>query len=220
MKETDEKIRLAIIDDHPLLLDGLCVTLSSRDEFDVVGQGADHDDAVRIARELRPDIMLIDISMPGGGLRATSIITKSCPTVKIIMLTASEDADDVMAAFRNGARGYASKGITSAKLSDIVMAVSHGQAYVPPGIAGKMLTAMNDHAVGSAVTVDPLSNLTWREGQVLRLLAKGLSNKEIGRKLDLQEKTIKHYVTNILQKLQVRNRVEAAVMINNMTSPA
>ena len=206
------KIRLAIIDDHPVLLDGLCITFAAHQDFDVVGQGANYDDAIRVAEELLPDIMLVDIGMPGGGIRAAKDIALVCPSVKIIILTASESADDVMAALKNGAAGYALKDSSGAELIDIIKTVSRGQSYVPPRLAGKMLVDMNDLVTGGSAEDDPLGTLTFREDQILKLVAEGLSNKEIGLKLDLQEKTIKHYMTNILQKLRVRNRVEAALL--------
>lgn len=213
MTDQDDTIRLAIIDDHPLLLDGLCVTFSAHGDFDIVGQGASYDDALSVAGERTPDIMLVDIGMPGGGMRAAKDIVESFPGIKIIILTASESADDVMAALQSGAVGYALKDNSGAELISIVKKVHGGQAYVPPKLASKMLVDMGDQANQSPPPeADPLSGLTAREDQILQLVAAGQSNKEIGLELDISEKTVKHYMTNIMQKLQVRNRVEAALM--------
>lgn len=213
MSDKDQTIRLAIIDDHPVLLDGLCVTFSAHDDFDVVGQGACYDDALSVARERSPNVMLVDIGMPGGGMRAVKDISTACPAIKVIVLTASESADDVMAALQSGAEGYALKDNSGPELIDIVKKVNDGQSYVPSKLAGRMLVDLNRQTTSPPEEdTDPLSSLTSREDQILNRVAAGLSNKEIGRELDLREKTVKHYMTNIMQKLQVRNRVEAALM--------
>lgn len=205
-------IRVVLIDDHPLFREGVAKTLDGEPDFEVVGQGLDAADAVRLTSDLLPDIVLLDISLPGGGIEAARRIAIACPVVKILMLTVSEQEDDVIAALQAGARGYILKGVSGRDLVRIVRAVEQGESYVSPDLAARLLADVRqtDHAHRQAH--DPLSDLTIREEQVLDLVSRGLSNKEIGRKLELQEKTIKHYMTNILQKLQVRNRVEAALM--------
>ncbi len=214
MIDSDQPIRLAIVDDHPLLLDGLCTTFSAHEKFEIVGQGATYDDALHIAKEALPDVILVDIGMPGNGIRAAEAIRSACPAVKIVMLTASESTDDVVAALRAGADGYTLKETSGPALIDIVRNVHDGKSYVAPELAGRMLVEMSDQVVGKPSDDDPLDSLTSREDQILKLVAEGLSNKEIGRQLDLQEKTVKHYMTNIMQKLQVRNRVEAALLVS------
>ena len=213
MTDRGELIRLAIVDDHPVLLDGLCATFSAHGDFDIVGQGADYDDALRVAEEQTPDIMLVDIGMPGGGMRAAKDIAAGFPAIKVVILTASEEADDVITALRSGVQGYVLKSNSGAELIGIVKKLSDGQPYVPPKLAGKMLVDLNERATrDDRPAADPLDSLTYREDQILKLVAVGLSNREIGGKLDIREKTVKHYMTNIMQKLQVRNRVEAALM--------
>jgi DNA-binding NarL/FixJ family response regulator len=194
------------------MLDALAAAFGAHSAFDVVGTGGSGDEAIGIARERAPSIMLIDIGMPGGGLEAAGAIVALDPEIRIIMLTASEDSDDVMAALEIGAQGYALKGLAAAELVDIVLAVSRGERYVPPELASALLKDMSRQA-SSSTTPERCrrDSLTAREEQVLRLVGKGMSNKEIGRELDLQEKTVKHYMTSIMQKLEVKNRTEAAI---------
>ena len=207
-----EPIHLVIIDDHPLFREGVANTLRADPGIALVGEGTTADDAVRLAHDLLPDLMLLDITIPGGGHRAAQLIAAAYPVIKIIMLTASEDEDDVMAALKAGARGYILKGVAARELIRIIHAVAAGEGYVPPSLAASLLAEMTGGApVGQSAT-NPLDELSERERQILEGVAGGLSNKEIGHQLNLTEKTVKHYMTNILQKLQVRNRVEAALL--------
>jgi len=206
-----EKIRIVLVDDHPLFREGVAATLDDEPDFEIVGQGVNADDAVRLVKDLLSDIVLLDISMPGGGLKAARQISTTCPVVKMVMLTVSEHDDDVVAALQAGARGYILKGVGGEDLVKIVRAVNRGESYVSPDLAARLLVEMRNGA-GSDAPGDPFFGLTAREEQILKLVSHGLSNKEIGRELGLQEKTVKHYMTNILQKLQVRNRVEAALL--------
>lgn len=206
-----DSVRIVLVDDHPLFREGVATTLGGEPDLEVVAQGADADDAVGLATELLPDVILLDISMPGSGIEAARRIALACPVVKIVMLTVSEQDDDVIAALQAGARAYVLKGVGAAELVSIVRAVQSGASYVSPSLAARLLAEMLPRAPEGRARQDRLSDLTAREEQILRLLARGLSNKEIARELDLQEKTVKHYMTNILQKLQVRNRVEAAL---------
>ena len=205
------KIRVVLADDHPLFREGVARTLMSDPDFDIVGEATNADEAVKLASDLLPDIIILDISMPGSGLQAARTVASVCPVVKIVMLTVSEHDDDVSAALQAGARGYILKGIGAEDLIAIVRSVYQGDSYVSPDLAARLLTEMKGGR-RNGVRRDPLSELTAREEQILKGVSRGLSNKEIGRELELQEKTVKHYMTNILQKLQVRNRVEAALM--------
>lgn len=206
-----DKIRLLLADDHPLFRDGVSRTLAAERDMEVVAECDDADAAVHAAADQLPDIAILDISMPGSGINAAKRIAQSCPVVKIVMLTVSEQDDDVIAALRAGARGYILKGISGRELVTIVRAIHQGDSYVSPDLAAKLLIEMQVKQGGTAEG-DPLADLTSREEQILRGVARGLSNKEIGAELNIQEKTVKHYMTNILQKLQVRNRVEAALV--------
>lgn len=204
-----EKIRIIVIDDHPLFREGVSYTLQAQPDFMVVAQGESLDDAVRLARECMPDVMLLDLNIPGGGINAAAAITAAAPAVKVIMLTASTDEDDLAAAMRAGAKGYILKGVAARELVSIVRSVWAGQGYVAPALAAGLLARPATHQA----TVDPLAALTEREREVLDCVAAGLSNKEVGARLHLSEKTVKHYMTIIMEKLGVRNRVEAALMM-------
>jgi len=211
-----ETIRIAVVDDHPMLRAGVLRTLADEGDFEIVGEGGTAEQAIEIAQQTLPDIVLLDMNMPGSGLYALERIAEACPAVKVIMLTVQEDYDSVTAALKLGARGYILKGVGGPELVSIVRDVYDGGSYVSPSLAAKLLSNFNE-SVGKGTPDDILGSLTAREEQILHLIGQGLSNKEIGIKLDLKEKTVKHYVTNILQKLHLRNRVEAAVMLQRQT---
>ena len=210
-----DKIQLVLVDDHPLFRAGVAYTLTAEPDIDVVGQGASAAEAIHLAQELLPDLILLDIHMPGSGLHAASVITATCPVTRIVMLTVSEEEEDLLAALKAGARGYILKGVPARELIRILRAVCDGESYVTPKLAASLLREMTGVAPGAKPPTDPLNDLTDRERQILEGVASGLSNKEIGQQLHLSEKTVKHYMTNILQKLQVRNRVEAALLARN-----
>lgn len=207
-----DKIQVVLVDDHPLFRQGVASILGAEPDIEVIGQGATADDAVRLARDLLPDIIMLDIDMPEHGLNAARIIANECPVVKIIILTVSEEDDHLVAALKAGARAYVLKGVTAPELVGILRAVWAGQSYVPPILAASLILEMSEAASREPLPASPLDELTERERQILEQLAAGLSNKEIGQQLHLTEKTVRHYMTNILQKLQVRNRVEAALI--------
>ena len=203
-------IRVLIADDHPIYREGLARSLADKDAFDVVGQAADARGAVELAQRTRPDVVLLDISMPGCGLTALREIAAFDAAPAVAMLTVSEDDSDVIEALKSGAKGYILKGIGSRELADVVHDIAAGRTYLSPSLAMKVLEAMRKPAAKKPES--PIDDLTRREEDILRLVSSGLSNKEVARELDLQEKTVKHYMTSILQKLHARNRVEAALM--------
>ncbi len=202
-------IRVVVVDDHPMFRGGVVQILSSCDKFDVVGQGGSAKEAIQLAKEFEPNLMLLDISMPGSGLEAAALIAKVCPDVQIIMLTASESEENVTAALESGAKGYILKGTSGPELIMIAQSVCNGDSYVTPTLAAKLLTQIRHKK--QKQEDDGLSELTTREEEVLDHVSRGLTNKEIARELQLSEKTVKHYMTIIMQKLQVRNRVEAVL---------
>jgi two-component system nitrate/nitrite response regulator NarL len=202
-----EPIRIVVADDHPLFREGVIMSLRTAKDIEIVGQAADADGAVRIVREHVPEVALLDVTMPGGGLEAARKIATACPATRIVMLTVSEDEDDLLTAMKAGASGYVLKGVASHELLSIVRAVAGGEVYVAPSLAFALLREMSKPR-----PADPLAELSQRERQVLELVATGLSNQAIGQRLGLAEKTVKHYMTNILTKLQVRSRVEAALL--------
>ena len=205
----DRQISVVIADDHPMFREGVVKTLSDIANCKVVAECGSADEALEAVCEHLPDIALLDVSMPGGGIEAARRIATACPVVRILMLTASENESVVMEALEVGARGYVLKGVGGEELSEIIKTVHEGGIYVSPSLAARMLVDIKDHK-GPAGN-DLFSDLTAREEQILKHVSHGLSNKEVARELSLSEKTVKHYMTNILQKLQVRNRVEAAI---------
>jgi DNA-binding NarL/FixJ family response regulator len=205
-------IRVVLADDHPIFRDGLARSLADAGDIAVVGQAGDGDQAVALALALQPDLVLLDVSMPkGGGLGALTRILQMPSPPPVAMLTASEADDDVMQAIGLGAMGYVLKGVGADELIAIVREVAAGRSYVSAGLAQRLLVAMRRRKAVAAEP-NPLDDLSKREEDILKLVATGKSNREVGEALDLQEKTVKHYMTSILQKLHVRNRVEAAML--------
>ena len=207
-----EKFRIAIIDDHPLVRSGVVRALEKESKLTVVGEGENCDDAVRIAQDELPDIMLLDISMPGGGINAAKGIAERCPAVKIVFLTVSEDEATITAALEAGARGYILKGVRGPELVKTLLSIAEGDAVVLPGMAARLLATAKNRIDAKSRRHDLLSQLSARETTILQHLAQGKSNRDIGEALGLTERTIKHYMHNILQKLHVRNRVAAALI--------
>ena len=206
-------MRVLVVDDHPLFRQGVVHALAEEPGLTVVGEASSGEEALKLACELLPDVVLLDISMPGwGGLVTVEKITTACPAATVVMLTVSEDKDKLLAAFKAGARAYVLKGVSARQLAAVLRSAVVGEVYVSPSLASEMLVSLTR---GSAP--DPLQELTDREREILRLIGTGLTNREIGEQIFLSEKTIKHYVTNILQKLQVRSRVEAALLAAQRT---
>ncbi len=211
-----DAIGVLVVDDHPLFRQGVVHSLSAAPGIKVVGEAASGEEALVLAQELLPDVMLLDISMPGwDGLVTAERVATACPATAIVILTVSEEQDRLLAAFKAGARAYVLKGVSATELVRVVRAAADGDAYVSPSLASEMLVSLTRERAP-----DPLQELTAREREILELIGTGLTNREIGARLALTEKTIKHYVTNILQKLQVRSRVEAALLASRLTRAA
>jgi two-component system nitrate/nitrite response regulator NarL len=199
-------ITIGVVDDHPLFREGVTRSLSEVSDFMVVGEGTNSDDALLIASNNHPDIMLLDVSMPGDGLSAIGNVLSKSPNTRILMLTASEEVDTLVAALQRGAMGYVLKGVGSRGLAQAIRAVFDGSRYISPAMSAKVMErSLSPEASTKNV-------LTPREREVMDLVAQGLSNKHIGLQLRLQEKTVKHHMTQILTKLGVTNRTEAALL--------
>ncbi len=202
-------IRLILADDHPIFRDGLVQSIEETDQIEVVGVGETADDAVLLAKKHNPDVALLDLSMPGNGITAAKRISEAGSAKYIAMLTVSEDDSDVTSALAAGAIGYVLKGVSAAELRRILMGIAKGEAHVSPGLAARVLKIMQGP---KRVEKSPIDDLTKREEDILRHVAKGMSNREVAQALGLQEKTVKHYMTTVLGKLHARNRVEAALI--------
>ncbi|HLK83935.1 MAG TPA: response regulator transcription factor [Xanthobacteraceae bacterium] len=201
-------IRIAVIDDHPMFREGAVQTFASVDDIEVVAEGATAVDALRVAEELRPDVMLLDIGLPGGGLEAAAIIAGTFPRVRAVMLTASES--DVAAALRVGARGCILKKSTGAEVVETVRAIFSGEPHVVPRPAAQPAIEMGMHAEDAARSLR--NGLTSREEAILSFVSLGMTNKEVASRLGLTERSVKYHMTSIMRKSKVRNRVEAMLM--------
>ncbi len=201
-------MRILLADDHALFRDGIASLLAAWGH-EVVGQAPDGAAAVELAARLRPDLVLMDVGMPGGGIEATRRLLDIAPAVAIVMLTASEDVDDLFAAIKAGARGYLLKNLESSELRGMLEAVGRGEAAITPAIAARILTEL---ARPEAPAVEPGSRnpdrLTDRELDVLRQVVAGLRNKEIAATLGISENTVKFHLRNILDKLHAQSRSE------------
>jgi DNA-binding NarL/FixJ family response regulator len=206
--------RVLLVDDHELFRQGVVATLQPEGDFEVVGQAGTAAEALDVAVELQPGLILLDVHMPGGeGLTIIPTLRAALPDTRLVMLTVSEDPETVTEALSLGAAGYLVKGVHADTMLEALRGIVEGETYVSPEIAGRILTAMSrppptDGALGMAA-------LTPRERDVLELLARGDTNREIADALTISEKTVKRHVTGILTKLQVRNRTEAAIQAAN-----
>lgn len=207
---SESKLRVLVVDDHPLFRQGVVHSLQAEPDFRVVAETSSGEEALQLAQTLLPDLVLLDVSMPGwDGITTAEKISIACPATAIVMLTVSDDKDKLLSALKAGARGYVLKGVGGKELAQVIRSAAAGEVYVSPSIASEMLVSLTQ-----APAPDPLQELTPREREILSFIGAGLTNREIGEKIFLSEKTVKHYVTNILQKLQVRRRVEAALLAN------
>jgi len=207
-----ETIRLLLADDHHLFRKGLASLLEKESGFEVVAEADDGADAIRKAQAIKPDLVLMDIHMPGvNGLEATRQITRTLPATRIVILTISEDDEHLFEAIKCGAHGYLSKNVEPEKFRELLVSVFRGEAALSGLTAAKILKEFAARASKHSETT-PVDDLTEREKEVLQLLAAGLTNKEIGAKLDIAENTVKNHLKNILGKLHLQNRVQAAAL--------
>ncbi len=213
----DDSIRVMIADDHALFRRGLEMVLQGEPGLDLVGQASDGAEAVHVASEVVPDVVLMDIRMPKiTGIEAARQMKEVAPSAKIIMLTISDEEEDLFEAIRAGASGYLLKDIPLDELADSVRAVHGGQSLINPSMAGKLLTEFATLARRDAEDEPakhaPAPKLTDREMEVLRLVARGMNNRDIAKELFISENTVKNHVRNILEKLQIHSRMEAVMI--------
>ena len=205
-------IRLLLADDHTLFRKGLLSLLEKESCFEVIGEAEDGADAIEKALTGKPDLVLMDIHMPiVNGLEATRRITSSLPATRVVILTISEEDKDLFEAIKCGAHGYLSKKVEPEKLRELLEGVFRGEAPLSRGTAARILKEFAARASKDSQTT-PVDDLTEREKEVLQLLAAGLTNKEIGSRLDIAENTVKNHLKNILAKLHLQNRVQAAAL--------
>ncbi len=204
-------IRVLLVDDHTLFRSGVKALLQRHDEFEVVGESADSLEGVKRARELKPDVVLLDLHMPGvSGKDAVKLFLEQSPDTRVVMLTVSEAADDLVDTLRAGASGYLLKNIETETLLDSIRRAVAGDSVVSAEMTTKLVKGLRATGAGNDPATDK-ETLSPREHEILGYVAKGASNKEIARALDLAESTVKIHVQHILRKLNLSSRVQAAV---------
>ncbi len=204
-----DQLTVLIADDHPLFRKGLRALLAATPNTSLVGEATTGEEAVRLAEQLQPDVVLMDLRMPGGGgLAAIRQIVQTSPHIRVLVVTMFEDDDSVFAALRAGARGYVLKDMNDEDITRAIVAVGNGEAIFSPAIASRMIGFF---AARPALPVEVFPDLTESERNVLRLMAQGASNDAIAHQLGFSPKTVRNYVSNIFSKLQVADRAQAIV---------
>jgi DNA-binding NarL/FixJ family response regulator len=207
---TPTRIRVIIADDHPLFRDGLRAMFESEPDIELVGEAATGLEAVALAGRLKPDVALMDIKMPDlDGIEATRRVMAESPKTRVLVVTMFEDDDSVLTAMRAGARGYVVKGMRSADAIRAIRAVAEGEAIFSPAIAGRLINMLSGASQAAGPAAFP--ELTERERQTLQLIAQGHKNAVIAERLHLSPKTVRNYVSSILDKLQLADRSQAIV---------
>lgn len=203
-------IKILLVDDHTLFRSGIRLILQRNPEFEIVGEASDGLEGVKRAKQLKPDVVLMDLNMPGlSGLEAMQLIVEDVPSTAVLMLTVSEEAEDLSTALRNGARGYLLKNIEADYLTSAIKKAAAGEAVIAESMTGKLV--MQFRSGQNQAQSSEKEKLTPRERETMVCLARGESNKEIARHLDVAESTVKIHVQNILKKLNLTSRVQIAV---------
>lgn len=212
IKEQDENLRILIVDDHTLVREGFSKMLDLEENLTVVGQASNYEEAISLTEELQPDIVLMDIRLPGiDGIEATRMIKQNYPKVEVIILSMYDEDEYVFESIKAGASGYVLKDISKEELIRAIQIVHSGESLIQPTLARKILTEFAHMArrSSSAARITPLRELSEREIEVLRLVADGNSNKEIAEALTISEKTVKAHLRTIFRKLEVSDRAQA-----------
>jgi DNA-binding NarL/FixJ family response regulator len=207
-----EPVRVVVVDDHPVFRRGLRVLLEAEFGIDVVGEAGDAAEAIALASELTPDVVVMDVRLPdASGVDACRAIKETSPSTRTVMLTVSDDEADLYESIRAGASGYLLKEVSVDEVASAVRAVHGGQSLIGPSLASKLLTEMTTMSEPAVEEPVPAPKLTRREMEVLRLLARGMNNRDIAASLYISENTVKNHVRNILEKLQLHSRMQAVV---------
>lgn len=205
-------MRILLVDDHVLFRKGVGALLNNHPQMEVVGEAGNGREAIQLARELLPDLILMDINMPEcSGLEATQQIKREMPCVRIVMLTVADDDRNLFEAIKNGAQGYLLKNLEPDQLFEMLESISRGEAPLSGVIAAKILKEFSQPAQTAATEPEVMDDLTAREVRVLQLVTEGLTNREIAVALVISENTVKIHLKNILEKLHLQNRIQAAV---------
>lgn len=201
--------RVVLADDHPLFRDGVAALLRARG-YEVVGQAGDGLEALDLIRQHRPDLVLMDIHMPRlNGLDATRVVSGELPGTRVVMLTVSDDDDDLFEAIKAGAQGYLLKNTDTQTFFELIEGAAQGEAPISRRLAGKILNEFARQSSEDKEPAERADELSTREKEVLRFVAEGMTNRDIGVQLNLSENTVKYHLKNILQKLHLRNRAQA-----------
>ncbi|MCB0194595.1 MAG: response regulator transcription factor [Anaerolineae bacterium] len=207
-----EKLRILLVDDHVLFRKGIASLIANRQDLTVVGEAEDGIEAVRVARQTLPDIILMDVNMPRqNGLETVKVLKGEMPHINIVMLTVSDNDNDLFKAIKYGAKGYLLKNLEPQQLYDMLDKVRNGEAAISGAMAAKILQEFRQPEKTEENESDGVDELTAREVEVLELVVTGATNKEIADELSITENTVKIHLRNILEKLHVKNRIQAAV---------
>jgi len=212
----DKRIRILLVDDQPLFRGAIAALIAGQDDLEVVGEAENGLEGVEKAHELLPDLVVMDVEMPVmDGVEATRLIREQQPAVKVVMLTVSEADDHVFDAIRLGAHGYLLKDLRPEQLFERIRSVMRNETPLSPAIAGRLLAEIRSGVTKRSSSTTPLEgpSITPRELEILQLVAEGMSNKEIGKRLYITEGTVKNHVHNALEKLHMKNRIQAAAYI-------
>lgn len=212
------KISIAVVDDHPLLMEGLAALMQRKAGFSLTAAGSSSSDIYAITERHRPDAMVVDLNMPGDAFQAIADAARAAPEMRIVVFTASANTDHAIRALEAGAKGYVLKGSSADDLIEAIEATCRGEIYITPSFAAKMIGALQSKALEKKAA--QTTKLSVREDQIVKLLLCGKQNREIARALSLSEKTVKGYMTHLMHKLNARNRLEVVIAAQKLNPPA
>jgi two-component system nitrate/nitrite response regulator NarL len=210
-------ISVAFVDDHPILLEGLVSLYGSRKDLNIIAKGENAVDALKIVEEHLPEVLVIDLNMPGDTIAALELIVRKYPSTKIIVFTATSSIEIAIQVLNLGVGGYVLKGSTAEDLYNAILTVHCGNTFVTPGFATKVILSMKTAEIRRKAQLQ--KRLSLREEQIVQYLMQGKTNREIAAMLDISEKTVKHYMTVLMLKLDARNRVEVVLAAQKMAGP-